>query len=103
MNSYREGGPNMSDHIRAHLIITGRVQGVCFRMETMQAAQRHNTNGWVRNLPDRSVEALLEGPAEAVNQTIEWCRHGPPHSRVENVQVQWEDYQGEFNRFSITY
>lgn len=93
----------MTEQVRAHLIISGRVQGVCFRMETQDAAQRHNVNGWVRNLPNGSVEAVLEGPDVAVNQTIEWCRQGPPLSRVYDVKVDWEDYQGEFDRFSITY
>jgi len=93
----------MTEQVRAHLIISGRVQGVCFRMETRDAAQRHNVSGWVRNLPNGSVEAVLEGPGEAVNQTIEWCRQGPPLSRVYDVKVDWEDYQGEFDRFSITY
>ena len=93
----------MSEQIRAHLTIKGRVQGVCFRMETMQAARGCNVNGWVRNLPDGSVEAVLEGPADAVNRTIEWCRHGPPMSRVDDVRVAWEDYQGEFKNFAITY
>ena len=93
----------MASHVRAHLIISGRVQGVFFRVETMEAAQRHKVNGWVRNLPDGRVEAVLEGPAEAVNQTIEWCKHGPPRSRVDDVRVQWEDYQGEFESFSIAY
>jgi acylphosphatase len=91
----------MSSFTRAHLIISGRVQGVFFRVETQYAAQNLGVNGWVRNLPDGTVEALFEGAADAVEAMIEWCRKGPPRSRVDDVNIHWEAYQGDKLDFSI--
>ena len=88
---------------RAHIIIEGRVQGVCFRMETQYEARRVSVNGWVRNLRDGSVEAIFEGEDSIVNGMIEWCKHGPPGAKVKDISVDWEDYKGEFDRFAITY
>lgn len=92
----------MEKKVRAHVIITGRVQGVFFRYETMQAAQERNIFGWVRNRQDRSVEALFEGAQANVVAMLEWCKKGPPLANVKQVQVEWEDFAGEFSRFEIT-
>ena len=59
--------------------------------------------GWVKNLPDGRVEAILEGEKEAVKKLIEWAHKGPPYARVEKVKVDWEEYLGEFGTFSIVY
>jgi len=64
----------MSDHVRVHVIISGRVQGVFFRMETQRAARRLGVVGWVRNLPDGTVEAVLEGSRSQVDAMLDWCR-----------------------------
>ena len=88
---------------RAHIIIKGRVQGVCFRMETQNEAIRVNANGWVRNLRNGNVEAVFEGEDDMVNEMIQWCKHGPPGAKVKDISVDWEDYKGEFHGFSITY
>ena len=93
----------MEDNVRARLLIAGRVQGVAFRWETRRAAQRHQVGGWVRNLPDGRVEAVVEGPRARVNELIDWCRQGPPVARVDSLDIQWEDYAGEFQGFDITY
>ncbi len=93
----------MENPIRAHAIITGRVQGVFFRMETQRAARNHGVSGWVRNKMDGSVEALFEGEAVDVKATLAWCRQGPPISRVNDVQASWQDYVGEFSGFEVTY
>ncbi len=94
----------MGEKIRAHAIITGRVQGVFFRMETQRAAQRiSGINGWVRNKRDGSVEAVFEGDKTQVDKILEWCHGGSPNSDVKNVDVQWETYMGEFANFEITY
>jgi acylphosphatase len=93
----------MAEKIRSRAIITGRVQGVFFRAETQQAARRFGVTGWVRNRPDGSVEAVFEGDPEAVENTVNWCRQGPPHSRVEAVMVNPEKYIGEFHNFDIRY
>jgi len=89
--------------VRAHVLVTGRVQGVFFRTETQDEAMRHNVAGWVRNLPDGRVEAIFEGDKENVDRLIEFCRRGPPGARVTRVDVSWEDYTGEFKGFRIRY
>ncbi|MGD9330492.1 MAG: acylphosphatase [Desulfobacterales bacterium] len=91
----------MESNVRARLLITGRVQGVAFRWETLQAAQRCRVVGWVRNLPDGRVEAVLEGPSRPVNDLIDWCRQGPPIARVDSLDIQWEDFSGTFEDFQI--
>ena len=89
--------------VRAHVFVSGRVQGVFFRYETRQLARRVGVTGWIRNLPDGRVEAVFEGEKDAVEQMIEFCRRGPPAARVDKVEVIWEPYKGEFNSFTIRY
>jgi acylphosphatase len=89
--------------IRANLIVSGKVQGVYFRHNTQIIASRHNVTGWVRNLEGGQVEVVLEGDETNVDHVIKWCKIGPPGSRVEHVDVQYENYIGEFNRFIINY
>ncbi|MGQ9663322.1 MAG: acylphosphatase [Kiritimatiellia bacterium] len=86
---------------RAHLFIEGRVQGVCFRMYACEEAQRLDVVGWVRNLPDGRVEALVEGEESAVDRFIAWCRHGPPYARVANLSVEFQPPKGELKFFTI--
>lgn len=88
---------------RAHIFVSGRVQGVFFRMETKYEANKRKVKGWVRNLPDGRVEAVFEGEKESVDELIEFCRKGPPGARVENIKVIWGDYSGEFEDFKILY
>ncbi len=89
--------------VRAHLRIYGLVQGVFFRSTMKQVAYRLGVTGWVRNLPDGSVEAVIEGPEDKVRKIIEWAHRGPPLARVERVEVTWEQYKGEFRDFRIKY
>ena len=93
----------MADNVRAHTIISGRVQGVWFRMETKKAADRIGVNGWVKNLPDGTVEALFEGPKVKVDDVLSWCWQGPPLAKVSNVVIDWETHTGEFAGFEVTY
>lgn len=93
----------MGAKTRAHVIIRGRVQGVFFRLETKSAAEQEGVTGWIRNRPDGAVEAVFEGEKRAVAAVIQWCHAGPALSRVDNVEVAWEDYGGEFAGFKITY
>jgi acylphosphatase len=93
----------MTNRVRVHAIITGRVQGVCFRMETRRAVEHLKVSGWVRNKRDGSVEAVFEGDESDVKAALNWCRQGPPISRVDDVQVSWQDYVGEFSGFEVTY
>lgn len=93
----------MEKKVRAHVIISGRVQGVFFRAETQRAVHGTGVTGWVRNRPEGTVEAIFEGPDPAVNEAVAWCHTGAPMARVTEVQVRWEDYTGEFDAFDITY
>lgn len=86
---------------RAHVLISGRVQGVSFRYYTMQEAQSRNVEGWVRNLWDGRVEAVFEGEQEAVEQMLAWCKHGPPSAQVDDVQITNGEPSGEFTSFRI--
>jgi acylphosphatase len=88
---------------RAHVFVTGRVQGVFFRSATIHNADSHDVKGWVRNLPDDRVEAVFEGEKEAVQKLIDFCKHGPSGAKVTNIDLIWEPYTGEFDRFKIKY
>ena len=93
----------MADNVRAHTIISGRVQGVCFRIETKRAADRIGVNGWVKNRPEGTVEAVIEGSKPKVDDLLAWCWNGPPLAKVDQVDVTWEPYAGEFSSFGVTY
>jgi acylphosphatase len=87
--------------VRAHVFVSGLVQGVFFRHETAKRAIRLGVKGWIRNLPDGRVEAVFEGDRRGVEEILEFCRHGPPGAMVEDLDVRWEDYKGEFEDFRI--
>lgn len=95
----------MDDKVRAHAIISGRVQGVFFRMETMRAAQRFGVFGWVRNLRDGTVEAVFEGKKSQVDAILNWCKQGPANAHVTDVKEEIEPYSGdgEFSEFKIDF
>ncbi len=93
---------NPEDQVRVYLTIQGLVQGVFFRVSTVEVASRLGLKGWVRNLPDGSVEVVAEGRKKKIDDMIRWCHQGPPGAQVQNVQLQWEDYQGAFEHFSLT-
>jgi len=86
---------------RAHLRISGSVQGVFFRASTRDMATGLNLTGWVRNSPDGNVEAVFEGDEENVKEAIEWCRKGPSFAKVSDVDIEWEEPTGEFSSFEI--
>jgi len=87
--------------VRAHIFVSGRVQGVFFRVETRNEATKRSVSGWVRNTPDGRVEAVFEGEREDVKKMIEFCKSGPPGARVTKTDVQWREYSGEFTGFKI--
>jgi len=89
--------------VRARVYVSGKVQGVFFRSETADLAQSLGISGWVRNLSDGRVEALFEGEKEQVEKEIEFCRRGPPGAYVENLDIRWEDWRGEFREFKVLY
>ncbi len=88
---------------RAHVYVSGRVQGVFFRYETKERADELGVTGWVKNLPDGRVEAIFEGEKDKVEKMVNFCRVGPPGAKVTKVEVSWGDYKGEFQSFSIIY
>ena len=88
---------------RVHILVSGKVQGVFFRQALKVIAKKNNVVGWVRNLPDKRVEALLEGDSTSVNSVIKWTRVGPANSRVEDIQVSNEEFRNEFSTFEVLY
>jgi len=88
---------------RLHLRITGVVQGVAFRYYTRDEAGRLELTGFVRNLPDGSVEVVAEGLEARLDELAAWCEHGPPSARVFEVQRHWTAPTGEFKRFFIAH
>ncbi len=75
--------------VTRRIVIEGRVQGVGFRWSLKEKAGELGLDGWVRNCNDGSVEALVSGPAEAVDALTAWAHRGPPHARVD--RVTWQD------------
>lgn len=88
---------------RAHLLITGRVQGVFYREHVRRWAASRGIKGWIRNNDDGSVEAVLEGEKDNLESLIGKMRCGPPMSRVDELKVGWESYLNEFGDFRITW
>ena len=83
--------------------ITGKVQGVFFRIETQRAALDKGLTGYVRNMPDGSVQALFQGDLRCIEKMIAWCRQGPPHSRVDGVTSQSIQLVDNLTGFDIRY
>lgn len=86
---------------RAHVFVSGMVQGVFFRVDTRSEATKRNVTGWVRNTSDGKVEAIFEGEKRDVEQLIDFCRRGPPSAHVTKIDVQFEEYTGKFKDFKI--
>jgi acylphosphatase len=80
---------------RAHVVVSGRVQGVFFRSDARDRARSLQVAGWIRNVPDGTVEAVFEGEAERVESMVKWCRRGPSGAQVESVDVSREEPRGE--------
>ena len=80
--------------VRYRVLIMGRVQGVFFRDTCRRMAEQFGVSGWVRNLPDGSVEAVFEGPEGEVRRLVEWSRHGPRYAAVQDIRVQTEPPEG---------
>jgi len=75
----------MRTAVKLHIV--GLVHGVYFRRSLSDLANKENVSGWVKNVADGSVEALLEGEEDAVGRLVEWARHGPSGARVDSVRV----------------
>jgi acylphosphatase len=87
--------------VRARVIVSGRVQGVYYRAYAVDKARVLAITGWIRNMRGGSVEAVFEGEENAVREMVDWCSEGSPSSRVERVEVEWEEPSGEFAGFSV--
>jgi acylphosphatase len=92
-----------SEKRRCHVLVSGRVQGVFFRQNTLERARALGLKGWVRNTEDGRVEAVFEGEREKIEKILEWMKIGPPLAEVENLEIKWEDFKGEFEDFEIRY
>jgi len=88
---------------RVHLLVSGKVQGVFFRQALKVVAKKNNVLGWVKNLKDGCVEAILEGGNKSINSVIEWIRIGPANSRVDDIEVSNEEFKNEFSTFDVLY
>ncbi|MEC4847569.1 MAG: acylphosphatase [Nitrosarchaeum sp.] len=88
---------------RIRIFVTGKVQGVFFRQALKVMAKKNDVFGWVKNLKDGRVEAVLEGDEEKVNRLIEWSHGGPANARVEDVEIRNEKFTGEFSKFDVLY
>ncbi len=88
---------------RIRIIVTGKVQGVFFRQSLKVKAKKNEIFGWVKNLKDGRVEAILEGDEEKISRIIEWAHEGPANARVEDVEIRNEKFIGEFLKFDVLY
>ena len=87
---------------RAHVFVSGKVQGVYYRANTQDTAREKGVEGWVKNLADGRVEAVFEGPEKTVEAMVEWCHEGSPAADVEDVEVEYGEPEGE-DGFEIRY
>lgn len=86
---------------RIDITVTGRVQGVAFRHDTVREAESLGVTGWVRNQPDGSVRMVAEGERDQLERLLAWAGHGPSHARVETCHHVWQQATGEFAGFRV--
>lgn len=90
--------------MEANITISGHVQGVFFRANGQEQAQKRGLTGWIRNEADGTVSVCAQGPREAIEDFAAWCRQGPPAARVENVKIEWsEEPSAQYTEFEIRY
>ena len=89
--------------VQVHLIIKGVVQGVFFRTSSRDIARKLKIKGYVRNLPDGSVEAVAEGEKKSLEKFVEWCHKGPKGAKVEGVAAEYGTAGKRFEGFNIRY
>ena len=92
----------MGERTRAHVFVTGTVQGVYYRATTRDTAREQGVDGWVKNLEDGRVEAVFEGEKADVEAMVEWCHTGSPRAEVEDVEVEYEAPE-DLDGFRIQY
>ena len=91
----------MSESARVSLKIFGQVQGVFYRNTAKTEAEKLGLFGWVSNKDDGSVELVVEGEKEKLEQLIDWCKKGSFLAKVNDIKIEWQDYAGEFKSFEI--
>ena len=91
----------MAENIRAHILVSGRVQGVLYRRGAQIKARELGITGWAHNVIDGRVGILCEGEKENIEQFIEWCKQGPPLAKVESCEIEYQEYKGEWSSFEI--
>jgi len=93
----------MEEKIRVKLTVKGFVQGVGYRFFAVKQANNLGVKGYVKNLITGDVEAVAEGKKETIEKFIENLKRGPSFSKVENIEIDWENYEGEFKGFDIRF
>ena len=89
--------------VRKQVLVSGRVQGVCFRDHTQKWASSLGLTGWVRNMLDERVEILVEGEEDKIQMLIAKVKQGPTMARVDNLDITSHDFVGEFSNFKVTW
>lgn len=87
--------------VRAAVIFKGKVQGVYFRDYTRRFALQKGVFGWVKNLPDGTVEAVFEGEKENIEEVIRMLREEHPYARVDEVGAVWSEHLDQYDRFAV--
>jgi acylphosphatase len=85
------------------MVVSGRVQGVFFRQNTLSKAKELGVFGWVKNLSDGRLEAVFEGEKKKVEEIVSWAEKGPVSAEVSDIKVKWQEYKGEFKGFKLKY
>jgi acylphosphatase len=88
---------------RVHIFISGIVQGVFFRSNIKEKANKLNLKGFVKNLPNGKVEAVFEGKEENINEILKFCKKGPQGAKIKDVEIKEEKVSNEFNSFGVRY
>ena len=94
---------SQTDILEARVVVHGRVQGVAFRMFVREKAVQCRVTGWVKNTPDGTVEAVLQGPKDAIEKMIHWVHEGPTLARVTHVDTCWQEVHQQSTQFEIKY
>jgi acylphosphatase len=87
--------------VRARIVVTGRVQRVSYRLSTLEKAKKFGVKGWIHNLPDGCVEAIIEGNDGRVRRLIRWMRRGPDLAIVQRIWVRWLPFVGDLKDFRV--
>lgn len=90
-------------YVRAHIIVSGMVQGVGYRYFVLKVAHRMELTGWVKNLPNGDVEIDVEGPRGLIESFIRELRVGNAWATVRNIDVEWDKYTGKYTGFDIAF